>query len=692
MGTFVGIDLGTTFSAVAYIDSSGRAACIPNAYNKNITPSVIYLGPDEVLVGEEAKQMQTGGETEVASFFKRVMGDENAVQIFHGKTYRSEDLSALLLMELKRTAESFLKKPVTHAVITVPAYFTNPKREATMRAGQKAGLEVLSIISEPTAAALAFGVRPQAGKGEQTVVVYDLGGGTFDVSIVRITPDEQIVLGTGGDSNLGGKDWDDRIFMHVKNQFVDEFAVDLTHGEKQALLTACEAAKISLSAQSSVKVRVQAGGYTGNYTITRQQFEEMTCDLIERTQMLIEQTLREVKLEWSEVNQVLLVGGATRMPMVKQLVERMSGKAPSTAVHPDEAVALGAAIQAAMDMERLSPSQSLFTLSGRKKSTDVISHSLGLIATNEDNSRYVNSIIICKNQPIPCSMVRPYSLPLSARRDNTLEIYLTQSEVTDPTGCAYLGKYVFSGLPRVNNPKAIIDICYAYDQNGIVNISAVERDTRTNLPFKREPLPEDIPYRFTLPPRQESLREHMNVYLAFDLSGSMSGEPLAEAKRAAHAFIAQCDLSSTSAGLIGFSDSVHLQTQATQNGNEIARGIDGLSCGQTGYGNDGDPFDMIYQLLHKAEGNRYALVLADGVWSNQELAIKRAQRCHAEGIGIIGVGFGGADEDFLRKISSCDENSFFTDLSHLTETFSTIAQELTEGRSPSGKGGLVHRG
>jgi molecular chaperone DnaK (HSP70)/uncharacterized protein YegL len=686
MGTFVGIDLGTTFSVVACIRPDGKPQTIPNQSGKTLTPSVVYLGEGGPIVGEEAKERQSHGAVEVASFFKRNMGDPHFELSFCGRSYTATDLSALVLKQLKQTAEDFLKQAVTHAVITVPAYFNNMQREATIEAGRRAGLQVLSIISEPTSAALAYGMRPV--QGSQTIMVYDLGGGTFDVSVVQITPTEQRVLGTDGDHNLGGKDWDDRIVSYLAQKFEDEFGVELVGDDFNELLVKAENAKKALSARTTVEVKVQAGGHAATYTISRDQFENMTTDLMRRTQEKTEQVLKDISQTWSQLNNVLLVGGSTRMPMVKNYVERMSGKPPLQTINPDEAVALGAAIQAAVEMEALQGGAPMFTLAGRKKSVDVMSHSLGMIAINDDGTKYINSIIIRKNQAIPSLQTRPYTLAVSRRGDSKCEVYMTQGETADPMSCAYLGKYVFTKIPPVSTKTAILDITYAYDKNGVVNVSGVERSTGQALALAIEPLPPDVPDRFAKPPAQQAAREHLTVYLAFDLSGSMSGEPLAEAQKAAHAFVSQCDLANTSVGLISFSDSVHIETRPCQNAAQIDRAINGLAIGRTGYGNATHPFNEIGSELSNVKGVRYAIVLADGVWENQSGAIERARKCHQAGIEIIGVGFGGADQKFLRAISSSDENSFFTDLHALTETFSTIAQELTEGTGRSGRGAL----
>src|SRR6266700_3226169 len=657
MGKFVGIDLGTTYSAAAYINADGKPEIIPGERGRAITPSVIYFGAEGSIVGDEAKEYQAAGVKEVVSFFKRSMGDSQFLLSFYGRDYTPVDLSALVLAHLKKQAEQHLRADVTDAVITVPAYFTHTQRTATIEAGRKAGLNVLKIISEPTAAALAYGLRPS--QDAQRVLVYDLGGGTFDVSLIFITPTELNVIGTDGDHNLGGKDWDDRLIGYVESQFDAEFGVELLGDDVNEL-------------------RVQATGKVGRYTVTRELFDSLTRDLMERTQLLTERVLAEQNLSWQDLSGVLLVGGSTRMPMVSSYVERMSGKPPMRGINPDEAVALGAAIQAALEMEQASSNTPIYSLAGRKKTVDVIAHSLGMIAESADRSRYLNSVLIRKNLPIPSSQMRPYKMAVRRRGDSELEVFLTQGESDDPQQCAYLGRYVFSDFPPAADKSVILDITYEYDKNGVVHISAVERASGKPLHLSVEPVPLDVPARFAGRPMDQQVREHLTVYLAFDLSGSMSGRPLDEAKKAAEEFVSQCDLTTTSVGLISFSDSVHVDLVATQNGKDISRAIQQLSIGRTGYGNLGHPFNELYNHLSNATGSRYAIVLADGVWSHQDRAIHQAQHCHTAGIEVIAIGFGGADRGFLAKIASSSEQSFFTDLNRLTEAFSTIAQELTE--------------
>lgn len=675
MNAFIGIDLGTTFSVVAHIDADGAPRALPNDAGKLLTPSVVDLRHDPPLVGWPAKEALAFGDESVCAFFKRDMGSPHALYMHGERVYTPVDLSALVLAYLRRCAEAALGQPVTDAVITVPAYFNNMQRQDTIAAGRQAGLNVLRIISEPTAAALAYGLRPQQERAR--ALVYDLGGGTFDVSLVEIAPDELRVIATAGDHYLGGKDWDDRILQHLAASFERQYGFELAEADLSALAVQAEETKISLSALPSARVMVQAGGRSASYEITRAQFEAQTRDLMERTQLLVEQTLDDAGMTWADLAGVALVGGATRMPMVSDYVTRMAGKPPLAGVDPDLAVALGAAIQAGMDASDLQRGPAL--LLGGRRTIDVISNSLGMIAENEDRSAYVNSIIIRKNQPIPCQQTRPYQLRVGRGHSGRLEVFMTQGETLDPQGCKYLGRYVFSGIPAdVPGGLAVIDITYAYNISGVVEVTAVERSTQTPLALTVEPLPADVPERFAQPPADEPAREHLHLYLVFDLSGSMTGTPLAEARKAAHRLVDGLDLSTTSVGIVEFSDRVKTTMKAAQSAREIARGINGLSIGRTGLGTTAIPFDEVYNHLWNAPGLRCALVLTDGAWAHQKKAVERARRCHAADISVIAVGFGSAREDFLREISSSDQFSFFTNLDKLGEVFGTIAQELTE--------------
>lgn len=698
MGRFVGIDLGTTYSVVAYINAQGKAEVIPNKHGGLVTPSVVYFGGPEPIVGDEAKERQEADEKEVAAFFKRNIDDSNFMLSFSGRDYNAVDLSALVLGVLKEQAEHFFHEPVTDAVITVPAYFRHGQRAATIEAGRRAGLNVLKIISEPTAAALAYGLRARAEEKKQVFLVYDLGGGTFDVSLVSTTPTELVVLATNGDSHLGGKDWDDRLLEYLAMCFEHEFRMELLGDDINTLRVQSEKLKHSLSVKQQASIRVQAGGHSGTYTITRELFTSLTRDLMARTQILTEQLLEEAGVAWSDLDGVLPVGGSTRMPMVADYIREMSGKEPMTGINPDEAVGLGAAIQAAMEVEAqqilLLPAAPapLYQLAGRKKTVDVIAHSLGLIVESADRTHYANSIIIRKNLPIPSTMMRPYQLNVRPCGRAKLEVFLTQGESADPRECSYLGRYVFSDFPPIRDKKAILDITYEYDQNGIVHISAVEHTSQKALTLTENPVPSDVHERFAGSPADTVQREPLYIYLAFDVSGSMltavkREKPIRQAMQAAREFVNKCDLANTFVGLIAFSRDVLTVQEATRDRTLIMSAIERLEGIRTGYSNEGDPFDELYRHLADAPGLRYAVVLADGLWVYQDRAISRAERCYREQcIETIAVGFGNADRTFLDQIASSPEQSFFTDLDKLVETFTTIAQELTgnEGERSSG--------
>jgi uncharacterized protein YegL len=574
---------------------------------------------------------------------------------------------------------------------------------ATIEAGRLAGLEVKRIISEPTAAALAYGLRP--GTDVSRFVVYDLGGGTFDVSVVRLSDEAVEVIAAAGDHELGGRDWDDRLAASLLQRFERDTGIDLGAGDQGELLVEVERLKRALSARKSADAQVRSGAHATKYTISRAEFEDMTKDLLERTARLTEQALGDVGLTWSDVDGVLPVGGSTRMPMVREWIERMSGKPPVGGIHPDQAVALGAAVQAGLLQAEAAAARLLGGRAGvddgapatasasagvpllaPRRVRDIVAHSLGMIAESQDRSRYLNSVLLQRNTAIPCVAPRPYQFDVSGDGKDLLEVFLTQGENEDPADCTYLGRYVVTGFPARAISGAIVDISYAYDENAVVSVSAAERATGTPLTVTVEKLPPDVPERFGQPPPALKSRGPMTVYLAFDLSGSMTGTPLAKAKEAAEAFISQLDLTTTSVGLIGFSDSVDVALKASQNATHLGGAIRNLHIGRTGGGNSGHPFDDIHRLLHGRDGRRYAVVLADGVWSNQAHAVTRAQRCHQDGIEIIAIGFGSADRNFLNQIASSTEQAFFTDMNKLTAAFSTIARELTETGTGSGSG------
>ncbi len=680
-GPAIGMDLGTTYSAVAWIDADGEPKIIPDAEDRTLIPSVVSFARGTPVVGAEAKSDQAAGLADVIAFFKSSMGDPAFGCQFAGREWTATDLSALVLAHLKAQAERVLARPVTQAVVTVPEYFTHPQRAATIEAGRLAGLDVRRIISEPTAAALAYGLRP--GAGIRRFVVYDLGGGTFDVSVVQLSADAVEVIAAAGDHELGGRDWDDRLAGSLQQRLSRELGRSLFARNQDELLVEVERMKRALSARKSVESRFGSDGKTMKVVISRAEFEEMTSDLLERTDQLTEQALGDSGLTWADIDGVLPVGGSTRMPMVRVRIEEMSGRPPVSGVHPDQAVVLGAAVQAGLLQSEGAASTAMLA---PRKVRDIVAHSLGMIAESPDRSRYLNSVLLRRNAPIPCVEQRPYHFDVSGNGSDLLEVFLTQGENEDPGNCTYLGRYVLTGFPSRSAGTAVVDISYAYDENAVVSVTATDRASGDSLTVTVEPLPLDVPDRFLEPPETVEARVPTTVYLAFDLSGSMSGQPLTQAKKAAEAFVSQIDLTTTSVGLISFSDSVLIDLPACQNATLISEAIRALEIGRTGISNSGHPFEDLYDLLANREGRRYAVVLADGVWSNQPYVVTRAKRCHGEGIEVIAIGFGSADRRFLDEIASSTELAFFTSLNELPEAFSTIARELTENASLPGRG------
>ena len=684
----LGIDLGTTYSAVAFVDETGNPSLIKNLNGSTLTPSVVYFDEINVIVGAEAKEMQKLGEENVAAFFKRDMGNLDFSLTFDAGTYSAEQISTFVLSKLKQDAEIFLNQPVKKAVITVPAYFNNLQREATIRAGKGAGLDVIRIINEPTAAAIAYGVNLTK---DSTILVYDLGGGTFDVTLMKVEGDVIEVLATDGDHELGGKDWDDKIVQYICSQFEEEFGEDPLEDSVtfNDILVRSEAAKRQLTTRMKARVSLTHKGEKGNYEISRSTFEELTKDLLERTQLLTNGLLEELSMSWEEIDGTLLVGGSTRMPMVSQWVTEMSGKDPLRGVNVDEAVAIGAALQASLDTHGRIKKSGEFFLGGTKTIKDVMSHSLGLIAINEDKSQYVNSIIIPKNISIPSKEIRPYQLRTRRHTNNSWEAYMTQGESDNPTECQIIGKYVFSEIEHIQEGNAILDISYSYDANGLIQVSAVQRsDPPRGLKMKIESVPADMSW-LSAPPEMEEIQQHTSVVFAIDLSGSMSGKPLKEAQKAAIKFIENLDLTHTSVGLLVFADKVDITQGLTQNSKKLVKGITSwkelMDGGKVGYGNRSHPFDIAREMLSNSDSPKFILVLTDGVWSKQEIAIQAAKECKQEENEIIAVGFGGVNRKFLNQLASSDENALLTNQGGLVGSFTKIAQVMTDNSGHSDK-------
>ncbi len=678
MAHIIGIDLGTTYSAVATIGSNGHPYILKNQNGGDLTPSVIYFDPDgTILVGTDAKDKLQEGEENIAMFFKRNMGNPDFRFYAGDKEYTATDLSAILLRKLKEDAEIALGETITEAVITVPAYFNDIQRTETIKAGKMAGLDVKRIINEPTAAAITYGISRDT---VQKVLVYDLGGGTFDVTILEVTPDEIRVLATGGDHELGGKDWDDCILSYVVEQFKDEFGVDPSDELEvyNDLALQCENLKKRLTQRQSDSITVRYKGFSRKYDFSRQQFEELTSYLMNSTQAKAEEVLADAGLTWRDISGALLVGGSTRMPMVENWVRQMSGHEPVRGINVDQAVAFGAAVLAGQIQQKLffigGGSRPQFSIAGSKKIADVMSHSLGAVAVSEDGSKYVNSIIIGKNKAIPITAKRSFRHNTRANGKNEMEIYLTQGESTDVHNILVVSKYVLDGIQHMASGETIIEIEYSYDDNGVINVSGYQKEMGRTLNARKEPLPEDMDWLYERP---KGVASPMSVILAVDISGSMAGRAIKQAKTAAHEFVSKIDLRSSEISIIGFESRVHVMCYLSHDEHEISRAIDKLSD----KGGTNSPLDHCYNTLRNSNNKPVIVLLTDGEWFDQDKALITAQTCKNAGIDIIAVGFGSADKRFLEKIATV---SMMTDINSLVDSFSTIATELSTNGSAAG--------
>ncbi|WP_033827718.1 Hsp70 family protein [Bacillus andreraoultii] len=469
----VGIDLGTTNSAVAYINTSGKPEIIPNSEGGRTTPSVILIEEGKAIVGEVAKEAVISQFEDTIQFVKRQIGNKSFRFPIPGSDYFIDavEASAIILKKVVKNAEEALGEPITDVVITVPAYFDDAKRNATKDAGEMIGVNVLKVINEPTAAALAY-YDPEKAHIEQNIVIYDLGGGTFDLTIVRVHNYEIQVLATDGDSSLGGFDFDNAIFNYAAEKFEEETGLDIYDDEQglQELRENAEKCKKSLTKRSKYTIPVTSQGKSVRIDMTRELFNTLIEPFLKRTQQIMEETIAEAGLAWNEVDKILLVGGSTRTPIISSMIKDYTGIEPSKELNPDEVVALGAAVQASFIKTDAHSSHT------RKVNIrDVNSHSLGIISS-EGVDVFMNSIIVPRNSEIPCEMAREFF----TIQENQEEIFLqiTEGEDEDPNYVTIIGHSVIS-LPENLPANSPIEIRISYDQNGIVHVSA--KDVRNYI-------------------------------------------------------------------------------------------------------------------------------------------------------------------------------------------------------------------
>lgn len=467
----VGIDLGTAFSAAAYLDDDGKPISLRNAEGDLTTPSVVLFDRHGVVVGKEAVKAAAIEPQRVASFAKRNMGEDAYERSLLGQSVPPEVVQALVLQKIKNDAAQIVGA-FTKAVVTVPAYFNEPRRKATQDAGRLAGLDVIDIINEPTAAAVAFGVQRgflgrqgEAAKNE-TLMVYDLGGGTFDVTVMSIEGSRYEALATAGDVYLGGLDFDRRLADYVCDAFAEQHGVDLREDPAafQLVLLECEALKRALSAREEVSFSLRWDGAALRLPIARSTFEELTADLLERTRFTSNRVLKDAGLKWSDLTRVLLVGGSTRMPMVARMLAAESGRPPDASISPDEAVAQGAAIYAGMllDLDSGAPP--------RVSVSNVNSHDLGVLGIETETGRPRKKVLIPRNSPLPATRRGHFVTHRADQR--TVAVPVIEGGDASGHNATPIGKCVVEDLPPELPKGTPVEVSFTYSRDGRMTVTA----------------------------------------------------------------------------------------------------------------------------------------------------------------------------------------------------------------------------
>lgn len=488
MGKYIGIDLGTTFSCMAYINDNGQPVVIPNREGTNTTPSTVLFDENLTVVGGEAKKQSIMDPQNFEQFVKRHMGERDyTFSTSAGEKYSPEEISAIILSKMKIDAEEYLGDSVDGAVITVPAYFNEAQRNATIDAGKIAGLNVLAIINEPTAAALAFGIAKGTEK-EQTVMVYDLGGGTFDVTVLRFDAENITVLGTAGDRKLGGYDFDERIIGTVlRDAESQNIKIKGDSVAYQDLQIKAEEAKKTLSTREKTNIVLNVGGKPYKYTLTRAEFIDLVEPLLFKTIGSMESACDEAEVEYTDLDKILLVGGSTRMPLVRKTIEDETGITPSSEIHPDEAVAIGAAYYMLdvlkMKQQKVNDEEvkellqaDIPEVSKNYSFTDVTSHGIGIVCYGDGDQAY-NSVILPKNTQVPAAATNQYCTTVPYQE--SIYIQITQGEEEDIRYATIIGTAEINILPR--EEKIGIEVTISCDENSIIHVRVYDMNLQRDL-------------------------------------------------------------------------------------------------------------------------------------------------------------------------------------------------------------------
>ena len=730
MGIAVGIDLGTTFSAVACVGADGEPRILPNSSGEHTTPSVVAIAEDgSVVCGEAAKEAQLMGDANVASFYKTNMGNAGYVEYLRGCEFDATTLSSMFLRNLIADISAANGVEIDSAVVTVPAYFEAPQREATLEALRRTGVRALGTLNEPSAAAYAYGLMSAgAAAGERAILIYDLGGGTFDVTVARLSGREIRVLSSTGNHQLGGRQWDSALSDFILDQLCDaegldrdDVESDLTPSDINTLAVVSEQVKRDLTNRARTRARVMAESISGTIEVTREDFEEATRHLLTLTTDCCEEALREAGLSWAQVDGYILVGGSTKMPQVREYLTGKVGSGPIGGnVNPDEAVALGAAVYAAQkcgttfSLPGASSAAPRFSLGALPKLVDCTAHSMGMIAESEDRSRYVNSTIIGKNTPIPATNSREYAVRATPGRPGSLEIYLLQGDDPAPLNNTVVGKYVVPEIPGERGRETRVLVSYSYTENATIEVGAALASSGKSLEVQRAEVESDLS-RFLNAPTDNDVKGEghgpvdARVMICVDVSGSMYGKGLRAADEAADAFLQSVFYSGAKIGVMYFGTTAKVACNPTSHYDRVREltkdDSSGFKSGDAQYcasslamSENGvckscprrhcnicgtrSPLLAYSKWLSTDECEDEAeilLILTDGCWCDADKAIQDAESLKDDGVTIIGIGIADADLEFLKKISTSDSYAGLFDFSELGAAFSSIGRSISSG-------------
>jgi len=663
MSTYaVGIDLGTTHSAIAIVNKHGVPEVLPNAEGDRITPSAILFDDDDIIIGNYAKQAAVAFPEQVVEFVKRHMGRNDWGFEYRGQQYTPERLSSLVLAKLKHDAELRLGHAVHQAVITVPAYFGHRERQATIKAGEIAGLDVIRLINEPTAAATAYGLN-NIGK-DMRCLVFDLGGGTFDVTIIDLEGTDINVRATSGDNHLGGKDFDDCLIAYAAGAFQEKHGVDPRQdlAAHHDLRQKCVSAKLALTKRPEVTLFYDYQGHILRQKIPRTQFEDLTRHLLERCRTLTQEVLREANSRPEDIDTVLLAGGSTRMPMVARLIKEMFQKEPARDINPDECVAMGAALAAALESAQLAGEEPPVDI----RTHDVAGHSLGMVVYKD--GRLNNTSIIRRNSRIPCEHTRDQFITTHDGQ-TVIDLWLIQGENADPMECHVLGHFEFYGIPPRPAGESRLSVTYRYNANGIVEVEAMDLNTGQTLAHRVATSTVSL---------EDVARNRIPVHVALlvDSSGSMYGRYMEHARDAAQRFARETLKPNRSLAVYAFPGGQ--QTRATQNIDDVTQALSRIvPIG-------GSPLHLGLQqarrsLKGKAGMQRVFVIISDGNTDDPEATMSECVRIRRSGGRIITIGVGkSVNTEFLKRMCIRPSDHYdHTSEVVLEGTFINLATEVS---------------